>query len=219
MTKIFTPPGQKLKSLDPKNYHDYRVVVFGSRGYKDRQTFHRTICDFLEGLEEGAQVLFICGATIHPDGSTTPSGPDSYIVEWCNKFKYPCLTVPAEWDKYKNKLTRNGKNPAGMIRNEVMAKMSTHGIGFYDGQSPGTTHMLDICGTDKLNVKLIVKVTNNQVRDELIRKTQQPGRYSRSKASIFEGMDDELEDCQEDLHRHPLSDGHDLGVIVSDIPD
>lgn len=50
--------------------------------------------------------------------------------------------MPAEWDKY-------GKS-AGYRRNAEMVDLATHGLIFWDGESKGTKHTIDLFGkTDK----------------------------------------------------------------------
>lgn len=123
-TPFRQPRPQKEQSTDPR---DYKVVlvVFGTRGYQDRKEFHEELCNYIEQFED-KPILFVSGAA--------PSGADDLIIRWCRKFKYPCLAMPADWDKF-------GK-AAGFIRNTEMAKISNAGLGFWDGQSPGTRQMI-----------------------------------------------------------------------------
>lgn len=118
------PKEQLLKSKELKDYN-IRVIVAGSRGFSDKILFHEKMINFLEDVDE--PVLFISGAA--------PSGADDLIIRWCKRYGYPCKEQPADWDKY-------GRS-AGFKRNVEMAKIATHLIVFYDGISPGTTHMLE----------------------------------------------------------------------------
>lgn len=74
---------------------------------------------------DGQPILFISGAA--------KSGADDYIIRWCRRYRYPCLQMPADWDQYGN--------GAGFMRNTEMAKIATHGLGFWNGVSGGTKHM------------------------------------------------------------------------------
>lgn len=116
------PKPQLLQSLDLQDYR-VRIVVAGTRGYNNRREFHEIICQYLETFED--PVLFISG------GART--GADHLIIEWCNKFDYPCKIYPAFWES-------EGKI-AGFLRNERMAKAATDLITFHDGVSPGTADM------------------------------------------------------------------------------
>ncbi len=127
------PKAQLLKSTDLKDY-TIRVIVAGSRGFSDKILFHEKIIAFLEDLDE--PVLFISGGA--------PSGADDLIIRWCKRFGYPCKEMPADWD--------NLGRSAGYVRNVEMAKVATHLLVFYDGASPGTTHMLEQAEPDAYNL-------------------------------------------------------------------
>ncbi len=123
------PPPQKQQSLDPKQYA-VRIVVYGSRFYTNKQEFHDEVMNYIEQFE-GQNILFISGAA--------HTGADDYILRWCKHHRYPCLPVPAQWDDPSKP---KGYNPAaGFIRNETMAALATHGLGFWDGESSGTNDM------------------------------------------------------------------------------
>ena len=55
---------------------------------------------------------------------------------------YKIKEFPAKWGQY-------GKR-AGYLRNEEMANYATHCICFWDGESKGTKHMIDIAEREKL---------------------------------------------------------------------
>jgi hypothetical protein len=140
---IRQPPAAVCHSLNPKDYPNYRVVVFGSRHWQDKKYFHEKICDFLSKVPAGSPVLFISGAA--------SSGADREIIYWCKRWGYPCLEMPADWEGYKDKLTPKGKNPAGMVRNREMAEICTHGIGFITGDSPGSNDMMKLLESSEVN--------------------------------------------------------------------
>jgi len=147
MAPIIKPPPQEKQSLDPRDYQ-VRIIVAGSRGYSDRREFHDVVCKFIERFE-GQDLLFISGAA--------SSGADDFIIRWCKRYGYPCKEMPADWDNPEYK-TSSGKSRAGFVRNADMARIGTHLLAFYDGQSPGTAGMIDEAIREKLTVK-IVKVT------------------------------------------------------------
>jgi hypothetical protein len=130
------PKVQTLQSLDPR---DYKIVccVSGTRGYNDRRYFHERMVDFIE-MQNGP-VLFVSGAAY--------SGADDLIIRWCDKFRYPCLRMPADWD--------TEPRAAGFIRNEEMSKIITYLIAFWDGVSNGTNHMIQCCEKRKLPMEVI----------------------------------------------------------------
>ncbi|MDD2879781.1 MAG: SLOG family protein [Rhodoferax sp.] len=144
---VLIPDAQKLQSLNPKDYTN-RVIVAGSRGYDNREEFHRMMCAYVKRFD--TPILFISGVA--------PSGADDLIIRWCARFKYPCLQMPADWDL-------NGK-AAGFIRNAEMAKIASHVLAFYDGESRGTGHMIDLAIKDKLQVKILYIKQGKKIHDE-----------------------------------------------------
>jgi hypothetical protein len=136
-----TPPLQTLLSRDYKDY-TIRCIVAGTRHYDNMREFHETVCDQLREFD--APVLFISGAA--------STGADDLIIRWCRRFSYPCLEMPANWNTGKG---------AGYARNEEMAKLATHLLAFYDGQSPGTQHMIDCATKHHLAVRTLrVKIAS-----------------------------------------------------------
>ena len=63
-------------------------------------------------------------------------GADRLAWEIAKEWHYDLEEFPAEWDKY-------GKS-AGYRRNVQMAERADALIAFWDGQSKGTKHMIDI---------------------------------------------------------------------------
>lgn len=115
-----------------------RILVFGSRNFGDETLFHIKLVQVLrkhyiaEGdvKEVNQSIAFISGAA--------RTGADRMIINWSRYYGFHCEEFPADWDRYKHE---GGKNPAGMIRNKEMADYATHGVSFWDGQSPGTRDM------------------------------------------------------------------------------
>lgn len=75
--------------------------------------------------------------------SGTASGADQipYL------FSFPIKEFPPNWDKH-------GKS-AGYKRNREMAFYATHLVAFWDGESKGTKHMIDLAYKYNLTVKVI----------------------------------------------------------------
>ena len=130
------PKPQQRQSLNIKDYTN-RIIVAGTRGYNDRLFFHNSIIEYLDNFTE--PVIFISGAAAN--------GADRLIIEWSNKFNYPCKQYPANWS--------NGKG-AGYRRNEEMALIGTHLLAYYDGASPGTSHMLNISNMNNIRTKVFL---------------------------------------------------------------
>jgi hypothetical protein len=118
---------QDLQSLKPSDYQTI-IVVFGSRYWRDKKTFHHHLINYLEDIE--GPILFLSGGA--------PTGADDFIISWCKKFGFPCLVKPAKWQRADGSTDR----AAGFKRNEDMAKIATQGLGFWDQKSPGTANMV-----------------------------------------------------------------------------
>lgn len=110
---------------------------------------------FNNGIDSRPKIQIISGKA---------NGADS-LGEWFAKdWKFELIEMPAKWDdidhpKAKVKHKRNGGKynaAAGPIRNEEMAKIATHAIIFWDGQSSGSKNMIE--NAKKYN--LIYKVIN-----------------------------------------------------------
>lgn len=112
-----------------------RTIIAGSRDFTDYEMF-------CEEVEEFFRLL-----TTHPTiVSGQARGPDTLAIKYAveNDLRLRCF--PAKWDEY-------GKS-AGYRRNVEMADYAECLLAFWDGESKGTKHMIDIA----LGKGLIVKV-------------------------------------------------------------
>lgn len=87
----------------------------------------------------------------YPDMITIVSGgargTDSLGEQYARANNYFIERYPADWDRY-------GK-AAGYRRNEQMAQNAEALIAFWDGESKGTKHMIDLAVSYKLKVFVI----------------------------------------------------------------
>ena len=74
-------------------------------------------------------------------------GVDNISQEVAKKAHVKVYEMPAEWDRF-------GKS-AGYRRNESMAQLATHLLTFWDGESKGTKHMIDLGHKYDLKVTII----------------------------------------------------------------
>lgn len=79
--------------------------------------------------------------------SGTAKGADTTGELWAKTRNIPIERYPAEWNKY-------GKS-AGYRRNELMASKATRLVAFWDGQSKGTKHMIDIATHMGLEIYIV----------------------------------------------------------------
>lgn len=140
---IQLPKPQALQSLDPRDYR-HVVCVAGTRYWNDRRYFHEKIVEFLDTFN-GEPVLFVSGEAT--------SGADDLIIRWCDKFRYPCKKMPADWNNEKGLPNFNSK-AAGFMRNEEMAGVVNYLLAFWDKVSRGTGHMIECCEQRKIPMQL-----------------------------------------------------------------
>src|SRR6478735_7844461 len=106
-----------------------KLIIAGSRGFNDYDLLEQSVKHFIvDNIEIGDQLTIISGRA---------KGADKLGEQFASKHNLLLILKPADWDKH-------GKS-AGYKRNEEMAEIATHCIVFWDGESRGTKHMIDIC--------------------------------------------------------------------------
>jgi hypothetical protein len=110
-----------------------KIAICGSRSFESYQI----IKDVLKNLLiEGDVVL-----------SGNAPGADRLGEEYAKENDLEMKIIPSEWNKHGLKAT--------MMRNDVLLKAADFVICFWDGESQGTKHMLDISKRAK---KLLAEV-------------------------------------------------------------
>ena len=97
-----------------------KVIIAGSRSFRDYQY----LCQVL-GQERHRITQVISGGA---------PGADRLGIRWALAQKVRIKGFPADWQRF-------GKS-AGYRRNQQMAQAGDVLIAFWDGQSPGTAHMI-----------------------------------------------------------------------------
>lgn len=119
---------------------EIKLIIAGGRDFSDYNLLQIETQRFLvENNFNPSQVTIISGKA---------KGADSLGEQFAEKYNFPIATFIADWNLH-------GK-AAGPIRNEEMAKMATHAIIFWDGQSRGSKNMID----NSIKYNLIYKVVN-----------------------------------------------------------
>lgn len=113
----------------------YKVIVAGSRSIKNYPIIEMKLFDY---LFNHLNIEIVSG---------TARGVDKLGERFANKYDIPLKQFPADWDKY-------GKS-AGYKRNEQMAKYADALVAFWDGESKGTKHMIDLAKKYNLDVEVI----------------------------------------------------------------
>ena len=112
----------------PEQAPEYtNIVIAGSRSFNDYIFLADTADIIIRDHAKGVPIIV----------SGCAKGADRLGEEYAFERGYDLIKMPAKWDKY-------GKS-AGHIRNEEMAKIADLVICFWDGESPGTRSMLNIC--------------------------------------------------------------------------
>lgn len=120
-----------------------RVIIFGSREWKDPRRARKAVVDRLFLLP--ANALIVVGYNPEKD---TPKGIDRFAYQEAQKLGFALETHPAEWET-------KGK-AAGFIRNTEMAERGADlAIGFWNGRSNGTSHMREQAEKHGIPVEMI----------------------------------------------------------------
>jgi hypothetical protein len=112
---------------------EFRLVIAGSRGFNSMKVM-TDICDWAlkNKVAEGYSDTIVSG---------TARGADTMGEQYAASNGYTVHRMPADWNAY-------GKR-AGYIRNREMALYAKETDGgcivFWDGMSPGTKHMINLC--------------------------------------------------------------------------
>lgn len=117
---------------------DYRVVIFGSRGFKNYDLLREKCDAYLQNKKDTHHIIIVSGHA---------KGADMLGEQYAQEKGYELETYPADWKKYGRR--------AGFLRNEQMADLSNAAIGFWDGDSHGTQHMIEYCKNKGLDVRVV----------------------------------------------------------------
>lgn len=113
----------------------YKVIIAGGRDFNDYDKLKEFCNKVLTNQDE---ITVVCGMA---------RGSDMLGYRYANEKGYLIEEFPAEWDKYGKK--------AGYIRNQAMADANSDAlIAFWNGESRGTKHMIDIVKEKGLKIKI-----------------------------------------------------------------
>ena len=109
----------------------HRLLIAGSRDFNDYQLLKNSI------KPENVECII----------SGCARGADTLAIRYAEEFNIPVEKYPADWNRY-------GRS-AGYIRNKVMVDRATAVICFWDGQSKGTQHTINITKEAKKPLKVV----------------------------------------------------------------
>lgn len=113
-----------------------RVIIAGSREFKDYNKLREECNKILEGLTD---IEIVSG---------NANGADKLGEVYAKEQGYSIKQFLPNWDDYGKK--------AGIIRNEEMANYADHLIVFWNGISKGTKHMIDVAEKKCLGINVIL---------------------------------------------------------------
>lgn len=113
-----------------------KVIVAGGRDFDDAKMLSEKLYNFAMPYNV-SDIEWVTGKA---------RGADTLGEMWAREAGAPVKEFPADWDRY-------GK-AAGYIRNEQMAKYADVLIAFWDGESKGTKHMIDLARKHGLEVHI-----------------------------------------------------------------
>ena len=114
-----------------------RLIIAGGREFNDYELLKEKV-DYLLRHKKGETIEIVSGKA---------RGADSLGERYAKDNGYTVKEFPADWNTHKKS--------AGYIRNQEMANYATHCICFWDGESKGTKHMIDIAKKENLSLRVI----------------------------------------------------------------
>ena len=120
-------------NLSEKHLNDYqlasRVIIAGGRDFNDYEYMSIKLNELFKD-----QNVFNNKAIKVISGMAT--GADTLGIRYADDHKLTKILFPANWNGYPR--------IAGFLRNNDMLSIATHLIAFWDGESSGTKHMIEI---------------------------------------------------------------------------
>ena len=117
---------------------NFKVIIAGSRGFSNYKLLREKCNKFLREKRKECNVIIVSGHA---------RGADTLGEKYAKDEGFDLEIYPAQWKKF-------GK-AAGFRRNEQMAEVADALIAFWNGESHGTKHMIDIMNEKNLLVKVV----------------------------------------------------------------
>ena len=112
----------------------FKVIVAGGRDFINYELLKTKLDKILSNISD--EIIIVSGKA---------RGADSLGERYARENNYKIAEFPAQWDKF-------GKR-AGYIRNEEMAKYADACVCFWDYQSKGTKHMINLAKAYSLKLR------------------------------------------------------------------
>lgn len=125
----------------------FNIVVAGSRSFNNYQILEDRLDFLLQNIKNKYIINIVSGEA---------KGADYLGEVYAARRRFGIIRKPANWKKY-------GKS-AGYIRNKEMAKIANAVVVFWDGQSSGSKHMIDLAIENKLPT-VVYTIENNEIKE------------------------------------------------------
>ena len=123
------------------------LIIAGGREFSDYDLLVRACNYYLRNARKSHKITVVCGGA---------RGADALGKRYADDNNMPVLMMHADWNTY-------GKS-AGYKRNAQMARKGDYLIAFWDGESKGTSHMIDLAKEQSLKVAVVkYKVEYNEI--------------------------------------------------------
>jgi len=113
----------------------FRVIIAGGRDFSDYALLKATMDKLLANITD--EITVVCGQAM---------GADTLGEQYAKENGYAVAYYPADWKQY-------GKR-AGYLRNEQMAQNADALAAFWNGESRGTKHMIELASKYGLKVRI-----------------------------------------------------------------
>lgn len=123
---------------------NFKVIIAGSRGFSNYKLLREQCNKYLREKRNTSNIIIVSGHA---------RGADTLGERYAQDEGFALEVYPAQWKKL-------GKQ-AGYRRNEQMAEVADALIAFWDGESKGTKHMIDIMNNKGLPTKVVNYDTAN----------------------------------------------------------
>ena len=124
---------------------NFKVIIAGSRGFSNYKLLREQCNKYLREKRRICNIIIVSGHA---------RGADTLGEKYAQDEGFDLEIYPAQWKKL-------GKQ-AGYRRNEQMAEVADALIAFWDGESKGTKHMIDIMNAKSLQVKVVEYEATNK---------------------------------------------------------
>lgn len=116
----------------------FKVIVAGGRDFNNQAFLNETLDTLLADKTKSHEIIIVSGAA---------KGADTQGEVYAQSKGYSLESHPADWDAY-------GRS-AGYRRNKEMAESADALVCFWDGESRGSKHMIDLATAQGLPVRVI----------------------------------------------------------------